>query len=95
MQTSTTTRLGKAALDAARWTTAGLGRIDMPTLVIHGGDDPIVPPSASVALADLPATHRVVFDGFRHESFNEEGGAEALHVVGSWLAAQLADQAPS
>jgi alpha-beta hydrolase superfamily lysophospholipase len=87
--TRTTTRLGREMLAAMDATRARLPTLSLPTLVIHGGDDALVPPRTSAPLATLPGVERVVFDGFRHESFNEEGGAVALDAVIGWIERNL------
>jgi alpha-beta hydrolase superfamily lysophospholipase len=71
---------------------ARAGAIGVPTLVIHGGDDRLVPTTSSEPLARQPGVERVVFPEFRHESFNEDGGTEALRVVTDWIKAQLAQR---
>lgn len=87
---ATSTKMGSeslAAIDAVR---DRLGEITMPTLVIHGGDDPIVPAWASAPLADLPNVERRLFPTYRHECFNEDDGTAALETVIGWLDAQTA-----
>jgi alpha-beta hydrolase superfamily lysophospholipase len=69
---------------------AELTGFGVPTLVIHGGSDPIVPPELTAHLADMPGVERHLFPTFRHESHNEAGGVEALRVMTDWLERQLA-----
>ena len=66
-----------------------LDRITQPTLVIHGGADTIVDTAFSERLGDLPGTTRVVFEGLRHETFNEDGGRLAIATVADWIETQL------
>jgi alpha-beta hydrolase superfamily lysophospholipase len=47
----------------------------------------------SAPLEALPAVTRITFPGFRHESFNEEGGAAAIGTVTDWIEQQLAQGA--
>jgi lysophospholipase len=70
------------AMDRAR---ADVGQIRVPTLVIHGGDDTIVPPAASAPLAGVDGVDRRVFPGLRHEMHNEVEGREVLEFVGGWI----------
>lgn len=84
-----TAGLAAAAFDALDSVPRRIERLDIPTLVLHGGQDAIVAPSVSEPLADLPRVDRVVFDQFRHESFNEEGGTKAIAAVADWIEAQL------
>ena len=52
------------------------GRIDVPTLLVHGTQDSVVPPSMSRALAaDIPDAQRVLIDGRTHNDLWEEPSA--------------------
>lgn len=45
-----------------------LARLDIPTLVVHGGDDPVMPVAGSERLAELiPGSRLVVIPGMGHE----------------------------
>lgn len=81
---------GVAAFDALAQVPEALATLDLPTLVTHGAEDRIVAPSVSEPLADLAVVERVVYPGFRHEPFNEEGGAVAVATIARWLDRQLA-----
>ena len=61
----------------------------MPTLVIHGSDDTLVPPAASAPLAAMARVDRRLFPGFRHELHNEPDADEVLDHVLEWLNDQL------
>jgi alpha-beta hydrolase superfamily lysophospholipase len=89
--TKTTAALGGAMLEAMA--DARADSVTMPTLIIHGADDSVVPARFSEPLADGPDATRITFPGFRHESFNEEGGAEAIGVVVRWIDERLAQAA--
>jgi alpha-beta hydrolase superfamily lysophospholipase len=84
-----TMRLGIALLDAMRRSREALSSVLQPTLVLHGGEDSIVPPEVSAPFEALDNVTRVVFDGFHHESFNEESGTLAISTVADWIDAQL------
>lgn len=88
--TRTTARLGAEWLKAMAKARAALAHLTVPTLVIHGSDDTLVPPTISEALAAVPGVHRVVLSGLRHECHNEESGAAALAEVGAWIDQHLA-----
>jgi len=48
--------------------TASLRSVDMPTLVVHGGDDPLVDVSGGRATADaIPDAELVIFEGMGHD----------------------------
>lgn len=83
----TTARLGYEALQERPKTVSGLGRIQIPTLTIHGSDDPIVPPSASTLLE--PHATRIVYEGFLHECHNEVGKERVLADIAGWIDEQL------
>lgn len=88
--TRTTLGLGRIALQAQRDIRGRLGSLRLPTLVVHGGADTIVPPKISAPLGRQPGVRRVVFPGLHHEIFNEEGGTEATAVVADWIEEHLA-----
>lgn len=91
VHTKTTAGLGGAFL--AAMATARAKKVPFPALVIHGEDDPLVPPASSAPLAARPGVDRITFPGFRHESFNEEGGTTAIGVVTGWIDRQLEERA--
>lgn len=86
----TTLALGRHALAAQRLVRRRLSDLDISTLVLHGAQDQIVPEPVSRPLESLPGVERIVFPGFRHESFNEDGGAVAVAAVADWLNGQIA-----
>ena len=67
-----------------------LDRLRVPTLVIHGGDDRLVPTASSERLAVLPGVTRRVLPGLRHEVHNEPEGPEVVDGIGDWLRSTLA-----
>jgi acylglycerol lipase len=82
----TTARLGmelfhEQARVAARL--ARLSTVPVPTYVLHGSDDPIVPLSSSASLEGKANVTRRVYPGLRHEMHNER---EALAVIADTLA---------
>ncbi len=70
----------------------GVSAVSVPTLVIYGTDDTVVPPSASALLAASPAVERKLFPGLRHELHNEPEQNEVLGFVAGWIAGRLGDQ---
>ena len=85
----TTTGYGRHALRAAGRTRGGLNGLRLPTLVLHGAADSIIPPRVSVPLASIPGVQRREFPDFRHEIFNEEGGVAATTAVADWIESHL------
>ena len=86
----TTLGMGRLALQAQESVSGNLQALDRPTLVIHGGADTIVPPQISAPFAGLPGVRRVVFPALRHETFNEEGGKQAIATVADWIESEIA-----
>lgn len=84
-----TIRLGVELIEAMEQARLSLHGITIPTLVIHGGEDTIIDPSFSKPYADLADSTRVVFDGFRHESFNEDGGSLAVSTISDWIDSRI------
>lgn len=87
--TKTTARLGAEIFAAMKRTRARVHELAIPTLVIHGSDDTLVPARFSEPLATLPNVTRILFEGFRHESFNEVEGERALETMEEWLQDQV------
>jgi len=80
-----TTRLGANVFASQDRVTPLLSRISIPTFVIHGGDDTIVPPEASQLLLGLPGVERRLYPNLRHECLNEPEGREVMADILSWL----------
>jgi alpha-beta hydrolase superfamily lysophospholipase len=80
-----TTRLGNFLFAAMSDITAGVGKIDIPTLVLHGGADTIVPPQSTAFLADLPGFERRLYPSLRHEILNEPEGPELVQAIVDWV----------
>ncbi len=68
---------------------AGLRSLPLPTLVVHGGEDPIVPPAISEAFERLGGVTRRVYPGLRHEIHNEADGARIAIDVVDWARAAV------
>ncbi len=73
-------------MDAAR---RSLERLTVPTLVVHGDGDTLVPPEVSEPLAEAGRAERIVVRGARHEWHNEPDAAMTLRTVVSWMLAGL------
>ncbi len=66
-----TAGLGLALFTAMDDTNAALSKLSVPTMVIHGGADRIVPEHFSAPIGDLPVATRQVLPGLEHEILNE------------------------
>lgn len=62
---------------------------DMPAFVGHGTADEIVLPSASEAIGERPTVERKLYDGLRHELFNEPSGPQVVADMVAWVRGQL------
>jgi alpha-beta hydrolase superfamily lysophospholipase len=86
----TTTRLGLEFLREQDRCRVALGRLRVPTLVIHGEDDRLVPTAASAPLAEVPAVTRRTYPGLRHETHNEPEGPRVIDDMTAWLRERFA-----
>lgn len=64
---------------------ASLGRLAIPTLVVHGGSDVIVPTACTAVVGQLPTADRIVYEGMRHELHNEPEGDKMLADLVGWV----------
>ena len=85
-----TTRFGVEALrEQARVRAAAPGGFGLPTLVLHGEADGLVPSSATVPLQDAPGVERRTYPGLRHELHNEPEGLGIIDEIIGWLRARV------
>jgi alpha-beta hydrolase superfamily lysophospholipase len=89
VQSKPTARFGKCMLDEMSTLSDQHGAITTPTLVIHGADDPLVPPAASAGLANSEGVERRLYPTLRHELHNEAESAEVMGDVADWIDAKL------
>ncbi len=80
-----TTRLGAALFEAMDELKESLSDLDIPTLVLHGGADTIVPPQSTAVLDELPNVERRLLLGLRHEILNEPEGPELVQDIMDWI----------
>ena len=84
-----TAGLGLAIFSAMRRLNGKLDRLDVPTYVLHGEDDPVVPPAASLPLAALDGVTHRWWPGLRHECLNEPEQDEVMSEIAAWIRANL------
>jgi alpha-beta hydrolase superfamily lysophospholipase len=84
-QHKSTVRFAHAAFAEQRRVAASLDRLSIPTLVVHGADDRIVPPEASEPLEHQPGVVRKVYPGLRHELHNEVSGPQVVAEEVDWI----------
>lgn len=68
---------------------AQIGALPVPTYVLHGTDDPIVPVSASASLERRGNVTRRVYPGLRHEMHNEPESAAVIGDTTAWIERSL------
>ena len=89
----TTARLGHFLFQAMDRVNARLeadGGFPLPTLVVHGGDDTLIPTASTAFLERFPTTERRVYPGVRHEPHHDPLDGE--RIVGEmidWLRDQM------
>jgi len=86
----TTTRFAAAAFAEQRRVQAALGELAIPTLVIHGTADKIVPVESSERIASVAGVTRRTYPDHRHELHNEPDGPAVLDDVIAWLRERVA-----
>lgn len=86
---SSTAALGAAGFAEQARVRALIARgapLPVPTYVVHGGEDPIVPVEASKSLAEGRSNvTRRVYPGLRHETHNEPEGASVVDDTIAWI----------
>ena len=85
----TAASLGSAMITEMGRISTRLQMLDVPTLVLHGGDDPLVPPEHSRALASIARVERRELAGLRHEVLQEPSHPELVADIVAWIRAQL------
>jgi alpha-beta hydrolase superfamily lysophospholipase len=84
-QHKTTVRFAHAAFAEQRRVAAALDRLSMPTLVVHGGLDRLVPTATSQALDGRHGVTRRVYPGVLHELHNEPAGPKVIDDEVGWI----------
>lgn len=83
--TRTRARLGAMILERMETFRLSQDDYDAPTLLLHGGDDEVVPPAATARLGELRNVERRVYPGLRHEIFNEPEGPQLAEEMIAWI----------
>ena len=85
----TTVRFGAEALaEQGRVRRHAVGGFGIPTLVLHGLDDGLVPAVASDLLEGVPGVERRTYPDLRHELHNEPEGPAIIGEVIAWIRAR-------
>jgi alpha-beta hydrolase superfamily lysophospholipase len=83
-----TTGLGLATMEAGQAGLSDAGRVETPTLVLHGSADSVVDPRGSEELFSRLQAHEKqlkIYPGLYHEIFNEPEREVVLSDVFSWI----------
>ena len=93
----TTARLGHhlfRAMDRVNARLEADGGFPLPTLVVHGGDDRLVPTASTAFLERFPTTERRVYPGVRHEPHHDPlDGERIVDEMIAWLRERMAGSA--
>ena len=82
-------QFGAEALRAQARVGTMMTSLSLPTLVLAGGNDEIIPPQSSVSLGDLPSVDRRLYPELRHELHNEPEGPQVIADIADWIDSQL------
>ena len=80
-----TFRLGNELFSAMARVRRALDHLDVPTLVVHGGLDTVVPPMSTAPMAALRGVDRRLLTTLRHEPLSEPEGPEVAAEIADWL----------
>ncbi len=87
--TGATAGLGYQTFSAMADTSSNLDRISVPTYVLHGDADELVPQSASLPLKGRANITYRSWPGLRHECLNEPEKFDVMTELADWLDGQL------
>jgi acylglycerol lipase len=88
---ATSAHFGALGFAEQRRVSKALDRLSLPTLVIHGGDDRLVPTVTSAVFEGRAGVTRHVFGGLRHETHNEPSRERVLDDVVAWIRGAVYD----
>ena len=89
VSTKITARMGRAFFSEQARLKQRVGEIVTPTLVFHGAEDPLVPPSASAGFTRSSSVKRNLYPNLRHETHNEPEGKQVIGDVIDWIEATI------
>ena len=98
VDTRITPALALAMLDAMKRTAGGGAEVEVPMLLLHGGDDPLCSPSgsegfaASLPAGSAPPSMLKIYPGLLHEIFNEPEREEVFRDLLGWVRSLEASQ---
>jgi alpha-beta hydrolase superfamily lysophospholipase len=84
-QHKSTVRFAHAAFGEQRRVAGALDRLSLPTLVVHGAEDRLVPTHTSAPLEGRPGVTRRVYPDTRHELHNEPVARQEVDDIVGWV----------
>lgn len=84
-----TISLALESLGAITEARAGIDRVSIPVLCVHGAKDKLVPVTASEIIETIPGAERIVYDELGHEVFNEPVGLDIVDTCVRWAEGAL------
>ena len=87
--TKATVRFGTLAFAEIDELNDRVDELELPTLVIHGGEDRLVPTPCTECFEEMSNVERWVYPGLRHESFNEPEGPDVIADVARWIGSRI------
>lgn len=82
-------KFGAEALKAQERVGQRMDSLSIPTFVVAGGNDEIIPPHSSHSLGELPGVDRKLYPNLRHEVHNEPEGPEVVDDITDWIESKL------
>lgn len=89
VHTKATNRMGAALFAEMDEVSSLISPAPVPTLVLHGALDRLVPPQHSAILGETPGFERRLYPGLRHEILNEPEGPEIVGDIVAWVDAHI------
>ena len=90
-----TLALAAAIFEGGGRTLAAASRLEVPALLLHGEDDPLIPARGSRSFfdaIDVPGSELEVYPGLRHEILNEPEWEKVASRLLDWMRASEAGQ---
>jgi len=84
-----TARLGFEIFNAMKTTNERLDRLSVPTYVLHGDEDPVIPQAASLPLRGRSNVTYRTWTGLLHECLNEPEQDDVMAEIDVWITDQL------
>lgn len=74
-----------SVMDAGEWALANAEKLQIPTLILHGMDDPIIDPDGSRQLHKAASITLKLYPGLKHELHHDRLRSELFGDIADWL----------